>query len=300
MLLTLSLLATALAAPGPLSGVCAAPTGGRAFLSNGATMDWGGKSFTCDNDSLCEFSLPDGDPTTLRSTGRIQVLFDCGGLAQVALLCGRGGCSPEHVALDDPDGVTLPYFEEWAPAPDGTRRAFVDTLRSEPAALMANPEPVAAEVRQLAVRLADTLADCDQHPCVSQRGPVEWHAAGEAAATVVMGPVTVSGVDRDLWGTRGWTAHFDADAGLTGELDCFEFSGECDLHAEACSLTLRNQGGTVASYSEPYAIDAFEPSDAKWIHEARVGGLLIGTGGGPGLAVYERRLLPDPVASGSP
>lgn len=296
MLLTLSLLTTALAAPGPLSNVCAEPTGGRAYLFDGATMDWAGRALTCDGDQMCEYTLPDGHPATFATTGQAIVTYDCGGLAQVQLMCEHGRCSPERVATNDEGGLDQPYFHDWAPAADGTRRAFLPTLHGEPAALLTEPEPIQAEVRQLAIRLADTLADCEKLACVGERGPVDWRGAGQAAATLVMGPVAVSSVDRDLWGARGWTARFTADAGLSGELDCFEFSGECDLHAQACSLTIRSGNRTVATYSEPYQ-DGYEPTDASWMHEARVDGLVIGTGGGPGLAVHERRTLPDVVSS---
>lgn len=296
MLLTSWILTTALAAPGPLTSVCAVPTGGRAYLFDGATLNWAGKALTCDGDQMCEFTLPDGHPGTFAVTGLAIVTYDCGGLAQVRLMCEHGRCSPEHVAMNDERGLDLPYFRDWAPTADGTQRAFLPTLHGEPAALLTDPEPIQAEVRQLAIRLADTLADCQKLPCVGERGPVDWRGAGEAAATLVMGPVAVSSVDRDLWGTRGWTARFTADAGLTGELDCFEFSGECDLHAQACSLTIRSGTRTVATYSEPYQ-DGYEPFDASWMHEARVDGLVIGTGGAAGLAVFERRTLPDVVSA---
>ena len=105
----------------PLAGICAEPSEGMAYMVDGATLDWAGKSYTCDGDRMCEFTLP-GDTKAFKSSGESQITFQCGGLASVRLICTRGACGVENVTATDPAGQQEPYFEQPAAVADASAR----------------------------------------------------------------------------------------------------------------------------------------------------------------------------------
>ena len=272
--------------PLTLSSLCTNPREATVALWDGARLTWGNDAYDCDGERFCSFTLGDGNPGRFVTEGHMQIDLRCGaetGRGSLQLSCDGGVCNPEQLTWDDAQGARQPYFSGWAPGADGVVPAFLDVLHREPADLLAEPAPLTAEVKLLALRLADVVASCGELPCRD----VPWRDAGEAAAVIATLGVQVTSIDRDTWQEAGWTAHFTSAAGLSGELDCFEFSGECDLHAQACSLTVRRGTETLVSYAEPYT-DQYEELDPQWVHEARVGGLVIQTGGDEGLGYLHR------------
>lgn len=96
MLLSL-LFASAFASP--LTGTCPALVDGRAVLVDGATLDWGGRSFSCDGERTCDVSLP-ADSPTFDSTGLVAITFDCGS-DQLELSCRGPDCTVARLPSPD-------------------------------------------------------------------------------------------------------------------------------------------------------------------------------------------------------
>jgi len=96
MLLSL-LFASAFASP--LTGTCPALTDGRAVLVDGATLDWGGRSFSCDGEPTCDVSLP-ADSATFDSTGLVDIAFDCDA-DEVHLACVGQECTVARLPSPD-------------------------------------------------------------------------------------------------------------------------------------------------------------------------------------------------------
>lgn len=85
----LFLFASALASP--LTGTCPALVDGRVVMVDGATLDWAGRSFSCDGERTCEFSLPT-DSEAFDATGLVDIAFDCGA-DEVHLSCVGQECA---------------------------------------------------------------------------------------------------------------------------------------------------------------------------------------------------------------
>lgn len=305
LVLALALPASA-ASPLPSAALCPHPAGGTAYLLDGATLTYGATQLSCDGEFSCTYSLPAGSPGRFHTTGEVTVDLACGGVAALALGCSHGACVPEKLTRADPDPDQRPFRRDGWPAygVSSSAEAFLGVMHAEPAALMARPEPVVAEVQQLALGLADTLLGCEDLGCTIGAKEVDWRPAGDAAAVLALNPVEVLGVDRARWHAHGWTAHFAtrpvAGVGrITGDLDCYDFSSGDDLPAAACALTVRDASGqrTLAAYTEQ-TTEAWDDADPTYVQEARVGGLVIGLGGGQGLRTWARR--PDTAVAARP
>lgn len=296
LVLALALPASA-ASPLPAAPLCPHPSGGTAYLLDGASLTYGATQLTCDGEFSCTYSLPAGMPARFRTEGSVTLDLACGGVAALSLGCSGGACVPERLTRADAEPDQRPFRRDGWPAYGVSSSAaeFLGVMHADPAALMARPGPVVAEVQQLALGLADTLLGCQDLGCTLGNAEVDWRGAGDAAAVLALNPVEVVSIDRARWHAHGWTAHFvsrpAAGVGrLTGELDCYDFSSGDDLPAAACALTLRDASGqrTIAAYSEQ-TTEAWDDGDPTFVQEARVGGLVIGLGGGPGVRTWARR-----------
>lgn len=292
----------AVAAPSPraqtVSALCPSPEGGIAYLLDGASLIWGSTSLTCDGEFSCSFSLPAGDPVTVRTEGEVSIELDCGGVAQLGLACAHGTCAPDSLAVADSGMSDRAYFREWAPDSFGASRDFRTTLHASPDALLRRPEPVTAEIELLAARLQETLRGCADLSCRLDDHDVDWRSAAYMANRLSEQGVVVTGIDRERWGAYGWTAHYrsppgrDGAAQIVGDLDCYDFSNGDTLPAAACALTVLKLGTHDAvSYTEH---STGEGDASAWLQEARVDGLVIGLGGGDGVRSWHRR--PDTLS----
>ncbi len=263
-------------------------------MLDGASLAWGTTALTCDGEFSCSFSLPAGDPKTVRTEGEVSIEVGCGGVARLGLTCARGACAPDSLAVADSGVTDRAYFREWAPDPSGASRDFLTVLHASPDTLLRRSEPVAAEIELLAARLQETLLGCSKLSCKRNEREVDWRSAAAVASRLSEQEVSVIGIDREHWGAYGWTAHYrsppghDAgEGGIVGDLDCYDFSAGDALPAAACALTIREEATDVAiSYTEHSTGD--DDASAR-LQEARVDGLVIGLGGGDGVRSWHRR-----------
>ena len=102
-MLLLLLLVPAFASP--LTGSCDGLTDGRAVLVDGATLDWGDRSFSCDGDRTCDFSLA-GDVADFDATGTVDVAFDCGA-DELHLSCVGAECTVARFPLPSPEALPV-------------------------------------------------------------------------------------------------------------------------------------------------------------------------------------------------
>jgi hypothetical protein len=306
-LLVPALLHVALAAPSLRSqnihDLCPNPEGGIAYMLDGASLEWGSTSLTCDGEFSCSFSLASGAPHTLRTEGEVSIEVGCGGVTRLGLACAHGTCVPDSLTVADSGLDNRGYFPEWAPAASGASRDFLTVLRGAPEELLRHPEPVTAEIGMLAGRLQDTLRGCSELRCRLEDREVGWLAAADMAGRLSSQVIAVTGVDRARWGSHGWTAHYAspppslARGGpqIVGDLDCYDFSNGDALPAAACALTVRET-------ADPNRVVTFTAQSlgdvdaSAWLQEARVDGLVIGLGGGDGVRSWHRR--PDTSEGG--
>ena len=216
-------------------------------MLDGASLEWGSTSLTCDGEFSCSFSLPSGAPHTVRTEGEVSIEVGCGGVSRLGLACAHRTCVPDSLTIADSGADHRGYFPYWAPEASGAARDFRAAVRGAPEELLRHPEPVIAEIGMLDGRLRDTLRGCSELQCRLEDRDVGWLAAADMAGRLSSQVIAVTGVDRTRWGTYGWTAHYaslpaSAQGGpqIVGDLDCYDFSDGDALPAAACALTVRS------------------------------------------------------------